>query len=81
MTSPANIVGEDYTDLEEVDFRAVQELKSHVNLLKEYQRDMCVQRIIREYASSESDLDRIRSQYFEHLKQSSESRLPIQSKL
>ncbi|KAH3777587.1 hypothetical protein DPMN_179035 [Dreissena polymorpha] len=60
---------EDYTDLEEVDFRDVQELQSLVNLLKEYPPDMCVQSIVREYASSESDLDRIRCQYFEHLKQ------------
>ncbi|KAH3784867.1 hypothetical protein DPMN_162939 [Dreissena polymorpha] len=43
---------EDFTDLEEVDFRDVQVLQSLVNLFKEYPRDMCVQRIVREYASS-----------------------------
>ncbi|KAH3800845.1 hypothetical protein DPMN_154488 [Dreissena polymorpha] len=60
---------EDYTDIEEVDVRDVQELQSLVNLFKDYPRDMCVQRIVREYASSESDHDRIRCQYFELLKQ------------
>ncbi|KAH3706193.1 hypothetical protein DPMN_065574 [Dreissena polymorpha] len=59
----------DYTDLEDVDFRDVQEIQSLVNMLKEYPRAICVQRIVREYASSESDLERIRCQYFEHLTQ------------
>ena len=64
-----------YDDFENVnnisgfDFRVVEEYRSLVRYYREMPKDMCVQQILRDYASSECDLERIRDQYFYHLKQ------------
>ncbi|WAR13236.1 hypothetical protein MAR_027416 [Mya arenaria] len=52
----------------DMDFRAVEEYRALVTLYRELPRDMCVQQILREYSASESDLERLRRQYFDHLK-------------
>lgn len=46
----------------------IQEFRELVKLYRMLPRDMFVTQIIRDYSSSEPDLERIRSDYFEHLK-------------
>jgi hypothetical protein len=44
---------------------AVKEYRALVKLYRENPRDICVQLIFRKYNSSETDLDRMRCDYFE----------------
>ena len=56
--------------MDDADFRVVEEYRSLVQLYRDYPKDMCVQMILRDYASCENDLDLLRCQYFEMLKDS-----------
>lgn len=55
-------------DLEPDEIQVIQEFRDLVKLYWLMPRDMFVTQIIRDYSSSEPDLERIRSDYFEHLK-------------
>lgn len=60
----------DYVDLD-IDFAGVQVLEEYrtiIKLFREFPKDMFITQILKDYASSESDLERIRSEYFSHLK-------------
>jgi len=58
-----------FGDMEDADFRVVEEYRSLVQLYRDYPKDMCVQMILRDYALCENDLDLLRCQYFEMLKE------------
>jgi len=59
-----------FGDMKDADFRVVEEYTSLVQLYREYPKDMRVQMILRDNASCENDLDLLRCQYFEMLKDS-----------
>jgi len=55
--------------LESGDFRAVEEFRDIVGLFTDLPRDMFVSQLVKDYAACETDLERLRSTYFEHLKE------------
>ena len=59
-------------DLEADDIRVFEEFLKLSQFFHELPRDMCVLQIMREFSSSEIDLERIRNTYFEQLKQTCE---------
>lgn len=50
------------------DFNVIQEYRSLAEHFRSLPRDMFVAQVVRDYSSSEPDLDRLRTEYFEHLK-------------
>ena len=66
-------------DLDSRDFRVVAEYRSILSHFHELPRDMFLAQIVRDYASSEPDLERVRDVYFEHLKDTTSN--PLQRRL
>ena len=54
-------------DLDSSDFRVVAEYRSILSHFHELPRDVFLAQIVRDYASPEPDLERVRDVYFEHL--------------
>lgn len=50
------------------DFRVVEEYRALIKLYRELPKEMCVTHILRNFSSCESDLERVRDSYFDHLK-------------
>jgi len=59
-------------DINNGDFRVVTEYRAILSHFHDLPRDMFVAQIVRDYASSEPDLERVRNVYFEHLKDTHE---------
>lgn len=55
--------------IDEEDIHVLEEYRALLNLFRELPRDMFVNQVLSDYSSSEPDLERIRTYYFEHLKQ------------
>lgn len=58
----------DDLDIDYEGFQILEEYRSIVQLFREFPKDMFITQILQDYASSESDLERIRNEYFRHLK-------------
>lgn len=68
--SDGSVRGDNWDDIE-FDHDGIQSLREYRRLVDLYRvlpRDMFVTQIIRDYASSEPDLEKVRTEYFEHLK-------------
>jgi len=62
----------DLDDLAPDDIRLFEEFRKLSQFFHELPKDMCIAQIMREFSSSESDLERVRYTYFDHLKQTCE---------
>ena len=60
-------------DLHDVDFRVIDEYRKIVKHFNELPKDMFVAQLVRDYNSSETDLEHVRDMYFEHLKNTSDN--------